>query len=181
MGTSRSPHGEHPDELSKGLLELRRLPPRDQAMYWRNVAESLKPSELQSCTAEARLDYDILGRYFDGTSMGLNFIAERVASQMLQTEQSEEASRSSWTPAFLSGGGGGAPTLSSALPDETKHKVSVDEVGLDSRAIARIIVSHFGFMQDQDWQEAAKNEKLLEFCAKLGAGGTADSRASSAY
>jgi len=62
--------------LSEGLQRLDAGPLWEQVWWWTERARGLDPSRLQLDSNE--VDFDILGRFFDGTTLGVNFIINRV-------------------------------------------------------------------------------------------------------
>lgn len=75
-GTSGS-RGTSRALLSEGLLRLDAEPLCEQARWWAELAGDLEPGRLLPGSLE--VDYDTLGRFFDGTTLGINFIIDRVA------------------------------------------------------------------------------------------------------
>jgi len=73
-------HGEDQEDLSEELVELKNKPLHEQGVWWRKTAASLEPFAIGK-TGRVTLDYDLLGRYFNGTSMGLNFIADKAKNR----------------------------------------------------------------------------------------------------
>mmetsp|Transcript_17646 Transcript_17646/g.55871 ORF Transcript_17646/g.55871 Transcript_17646/m.55871 type:complete len:632 (-) Transcript_17646:84-1979(-) len=64
--------------LSGRLRSLHEEPLCKQAQWWKNLARSLDARALRP--SNIHLDYDILGRYFDGTTRGIGAILDREAA-----------------------------------------------------------------------------------------------------
>eukprot|EP00419_Tripos_fusus_P043570 CAMPEP_0172830054 /NCGR_PEP_ID=MMETSP1075-20121228/21970_1 /TAXON_ID=2916 /ORGANISM="Ceratium fusus, Strain PA161109" /LENGTH=678 /DNA_ID=CAMNT_0013672283 /DNA_START=70 /DNA_END=2102 /DNA_ORIENTATION=+ len=69
-------HGEDHAELSPALVELKDKPLAEQGAWWRETAKKLTPFAIGK-SAELALDYDSLGRYFNGTSMALDYVLDK--------------------------------------------------------------------------------------------------------
>lgn len=147
--------GASAGSLSEGLLRLQAEPAGTQAQWWREVAAGLDPSVLQASIVE--VDYDTLGRFFDGTALGIDFTVERVTGeerhQQQQHEGGEEAGSGLGTEAFrevlanqygfLGGGGDGLPRHEEATAEEAAFRRLCERVfDAGARTTSRASLRH---------------------------------------